>query len=1421
MNASPPSTTPPQEEPRAATRRRFGRVLAAAALLALFLGVGLALLPSLLSSGWFRGLAAGRASEALGRPVVVEALRLAWSGRLLVEGLQVADLPEFSPEPLLTLDRLDLSLAPWGLLRSRLRVEAELSGLRVRLVRNEAGGTNLEALAGPPPGPAPEDPSRPREPGRAAGPFPREVSVRFRVDGAALEVEDRAAGRQAALREVAVYLDLPALGAPLTASISGNLEAGGGAPLPASARVLLERWWDPHGELDLASASARAEARFPGLEADLEADLAAGAAHGGLRVDLARVLAAASPFLPSGLAPKALEGTLAADLRAVGRAGEELAFEAALEGDGLRVEGPPLGAGRAVGPLRVRADLRGRADPARGVAEVGEGVLSLQRGTRLVWRGRAEGIGSPEARFEAALGPSEADLGELLTLGRDFLPPGLDIRLTGGRVRLTRAAASGPVPGAGVEGLTHVVAVGGLEVAAEAFEAAGAGVRTRGRRLLLSLESLEAALEDFRPRSAAVEGSLSIDSLDVQEPEHLRVEGFRIGELRGALSEVAWGPEDIMARGELRQTLRADALELPGRARLAGVEQGVDLTFALGPGGALEATLEDFVLRITAAEATQDGAAAVLGGDGAPPGLALTARRARVSGSLLAPGPPAAEASLDGAELSAGALRATSGDTSARVRGLSAALDGVRVSLREGFPERAALRARARAAEVSLTGPTEAVVRDLALSGLSVEAGGLRPTEGALLGVAGWVTLDQHVSVGEAAAAGRGRVEGLRQELRTEVRLDAGPTAEVSGGSFSLAADRVDTQLPEGPVGGMPLRAEARWEAVRLSAKGPGEPLRVDVEGLRAEAETGAFLRAALRADARDLGAEGLEASGEVHLDLARAAQALPSRRGPGTLTGSAAASGEVEGRLPAPGELEALRHRPEAWAEAPLPFLTRAAVQLRLEGLGADLPLGGTGGRAAGRLAFAGVETLEPVWVRVEDRGRTLALGGELVGRVEALPVAGDLPDRLGEPLRLRLGLRAAGAADGSLEARQFLEAEPLALRQEAELRVLGLDRWLRQGLGRPPALALGLLEGRGGIRVSLGGDPATSGPAPGGATLHGPLEAGAEATLLRGEELAATAFLRAGGASLRWGETAADGLFADVTLEKRYALARVAADAPPSPPWLSRAVLGALDQDLGGAPSTQRAPPRPARFASTSRIGLDRLRWGGGPVSLEARNLQLEVGLPDGLPWVERIELGLLGGSAVGAVGARGGRDGELQAVARFAFTGLDAALLAPGALGPVGGDEDGELSGRFSVALPLESDAEAFLGAAQAELALTRIGSRVLERALYALDPGESNEAVVRQRRLVRLGGPRWVRAQVRDGNLSVEGEVEARGVRLALPRLERLRVSQLPGLEGLGEALEALLPLRGALEAVRADVLTVDDAGILRFERGGLP
>ncbi|MFC1567529.1 hypothetical protein ACFL3R_01660, partial [Thermodesulfobacteriota bacterium] len=198
----------------------------------------------------------------------------------------------------------------------------------------------------------------------------------------------------------------------------------------------------------------------------------------------------------------------------------------------------------------------------------------------------------------------------------------------------------------------------------------------------------------------------------------------------------------------------------------------------------------------------------------------------------------------------------------------------------------------------------------------------------------------------------------------------------------------------------------------------------------------------------------------------------------------------------------------------------------------------------------------------------------------------------------------------------------------------------------------------------------------------------------------------------------------------------------------------------------------------------------------------------LNEGLPNSDYFQVGLLGGTVIGSFAVIEKNDAFFLKT-QLAFSGLNTDRIHPAA-GTLE-NNDSELSGRLVALIPLSARLESLLREFQMDLKLSRIGSRSLERLLYALDPAESNEAIVSQRQLLRMGFPRWIYLRIKDGNLSLDGEVDVQGVPVEIPSLRRLNVASISGLDKYADYLAGLVPVIKALKFCSANAIKIGEDG----------
>jgi hypothetical protein len=174
-----------------------------------------------------------------------------------------------------------------------------------------------------------------------------------------------------------------------------------------------------------------------------------------------------------------------------------------------------------------------------------------------------------------------------------------------------------------------------------------------------------------------------------------------------------------------------------------------------------------------------------------------------------------------------------------------------------------------------------------------------------------------------------------------------------------------------------------------------------------------------------------------------------------------------------------------------------------------------------------------------------------------------------------------------------------------------------------------------------------------------------------------------------------------------------------------------------------------------------------------------------------------------------------------AACSFSNLETFLLLPtesrqtrGTLG-----QETDITGEVSFDAPLVTGQRELLEGVRMKLNLRKIGADTLERALFSLDPYERNEQLVAQRKLLRNGRLKGLRANILDGSFSLDGDLQVKGVDIALPRVERIRLSELPVQKQMARTVAGVASLRKILDLVRADTLVITPKGNISLVRRG--
>jgi translocation and assembly module TamB len=166
---------------------------------------------------------------------------------------------------------------------------------------------------------------------------------------------------------------------------------------------------------------------------------------------------------------------------------------------------------------------------------------------------------------------------------------------------------------------------------------------------------------------------------------------------------------------------------------------------------------------------------------------------------------------------------------------------------------------------------------------------------------------------------------------------------------------------------------------------------------------------------------------------------------------------------------------------------------------------------------------------------------------------------------------------------------------------------------------------------------------------------------------------------------------------------------------------------------------------------------------------------------------------------------------------FTNLDLDRLVSRVAELRPGAEESSISGEGSLRVPLLDQRRTFLEGLTLSARLRHIGAKSLDRALVSLDPYERNEAIMAQRKLLRLGRLQRAEVEVADGALSLSGAINIEDATIDLPKIHRLRLAELPLNKELAPLLAAISAVRPPLEFIRADTIAISAQGEISLRK----
>lgn len=731
--------------------------------------------------------------------------------------------------------------------------------------------------------------------------------------------------------------------------------------------------------------------------------------------------------------------------------------------------------------------------------------------------------------------------------------------------------------------------------------------------------------------------------------------------------------------------------------------------------------------------------------------------------------------------------------------GVRLTINDAQTSLTNFFPVSAGLTAAILVDSFDMTSPDRNVsIENIHLDTLRVMGDDIQKVPDSPFTVAGRFSLSESLRVGAVSLPPLADIKQLHQFIDITVLLNDNGMATAALDSAGIHLGNVEANLAGEKHISLSGRFDAALPDFRLSKI---NPLTMDLSRLTAELSVDDALTLGIRADVADTGRSLIRSRAGLKADLARLMEIFADFIAPDLVaSGLLNLDLNIDARLPDEQAMTNLKNRQ---LEGNLNFLNALVVEVLLPESCLELGLADNK-----RMTVTGIFGDPLLSYALNGRSGEGKLSCRWqIGGINGIPGLNSMV-----PVSVNLNVDAAHRFLSALDLNQRLTIDPIGIQQAISVNLDGLDRLLASENAGAPYAALS----RVGAVLSAGVDMAdfskindlgiTNMPA---MDLRGAIAARADLHMIPGNRVTGDVRVDVDRVSIDLKDTMTlNGADAGITWSKTYRMMIIDPGHPDRSavaPHLSKQVL---QPDIVATRRTRDSgndiyrhlKQSKERTSPSSEISVNGVSMRKGPLPLHVGPSRIVMDAVDGVPGISYFEFDLLGGAINGALNLVNEQN-DFRVRSTLNFSGINTAAFFP-ELYSGRDDPRAEIRGTVYADIPVTHELTVLLENMTISVEFTKIGSRAIERLLFALDPHESNEAVMAQRRLLKSGSPRWVRMDIRDGFLSIQGEVSVRNINIPLPAIQRLNIARLPGIKKFESAvapLETVALLLGRLAA----------------------
>lgn len=746
------------------------------------------------------------------------------------------------------------------------------------------------------------------------------------------------------------------------------------------------------------------------------------------------------------------------------------------------------------------------------------------------------------------------------------------------------------------------------------------------------------------------------------------------------------------------------------------------------------------------------------------------------------------------------AVRVDEKDVKVQVHDIDFNLYGLTTGLQAYFPKDVRFDSSLNVDAVSVDSAQTVQVKKIAVPRFQFQINGIRKSPEAMFGYAADLSGKQQLTVGEIQVPPLVVVMNVNQALDGVCRLL--PEHKIQVGVREVHLGAADVNITHDSIGNLQTSVDVDGVISQLEINSL-QPFLLDITDFRNQIQVGDMASLGMTTEIRDTAIQKAETRGNLRIHLGRLYQSLAKKPDlVSLLDGTVLLHWQINARRPTPSELAILKKGMITDLHKDLPFIEELQTAFSLSRIRTDLA-----GSANLNLQLKDV-TAEPLFAYQYDGkdGRGDFSGSLAVGSLRST----SLPVR-DETVSARFSFSGSHQGLNQVSLVQDLEIAPFGLTESVNLTLSGLAQSVFQNREKNLSYFLkktgGSFSGNIGIR-----DMVVINQLQKDIVATGGLQAGLHLLLVPGTRLGGDAWVHFSGVGLeKAGQFHVQDLSGDIRLEKEYLLSGTVTDTVNAVQNESRSHLS--NQVLQW--NTYSRTQTPVHFSGGGQKGFQpysmpyqekMIRFAsaeskGGPLPIRLQHFQTGLELVQGLPRIHNFQVDLLGGTIISSLAVQ--KTGSRFFIpVNVSFSGIQTERFW-GITVNAEQKKDTEVTGRFDAYVPVTTQKNEFLNDLNIDVLFTHIGRMALEQLLYSLDPTESNEKIVSQRKLVEQGSPKWIQLTVKDGALSLEGVVTVRGVDIDIPQVRRLNISGLSGLDALEDGLEKLAPVLTILQRLSAN------------------